>query len=602
MRTNMRMRRSRSNASPDTSPTKSNCCDSPTNSPKRNYCDSPSNSPPSSPKRSYNSSSSNSLKRDNITIDNSIPMLPRSNSHTCRNKHHHNSHHHSHHHSNHPSCSGEIDCLCKESNILTRPWQYEETCFIFETVENTFNVTAKTILSLKHHVTEVIYPFTENYDFYRLNFNHRFNRYPVAIVKAHTIEDIVHTIHFCQKTGIPLRVRGGTHAYEPASLVNFGIIIDQRPRNKVVHIDHKNNLVQIQGGALLGPVINELAKHDALVPWGTCVTNGLAGLTLGGGIGFGARMYGLTLDAVTDMKVVLADKSIVHANDKSNEELFWALRGAGGGNFGVVTDFTFRYEVTKHLTIFTINYDFDYVKPVMKVWQEWAPYVTEKLTTEMDVFNRFQPVIVTGQLLPVHSKERDKALLIELLKPLLDLKLHSNFTIQSMNLKEASKYFGEGSYARPLFFYNKSHFNFNPLPDEAIDVMIYHMGLLKKTQSFHKTEMDALGGNFSKNSSDSTAFPWRDAIHWFQFTSLWDISEEEEENRAWLDAYYADIGRFFPENAKYVNALDYSVTDVRRALESYYGDNLGELVKVKNKYDPQNFFQFEQSVPVTLKN
>ena len=490
----------------------------------------------------------------------------------------------------------KIDCICNSKNVLTQPAEFEETCFIFDMAENHFGVDSKTLLSLKKLVTEIIYPFTDNYDFYRLNYNHRFNFYPVAIVRAHNVNDIVNTIKFCKKTGLPIRARGGAHCYQPASLVNFGIVLDQRPRDKIVKIDHKNNITKIQAGALLGPVIDDLSKENIIVPFGTCATNGLAGLALGGGIGFSLREHGLTLDNIIDMKVVLANGNVVSANHKENSDLFWGLRGGGGGNFGVVTDFAFKTIQANWATVFTMNFKFADTKKVFLLWQSWAPFTNTKLTMELDIHNKFQPVIVTGQLLPGFNQESDQKLLFKLIKPLIDLGLHTDLSIKTVSLKEAAEYFTQGSYARPLFFYNKSDFNFEPLPDKAIDIIIYHMSLLDQTQSYHKTEIDALGGNFGKIPSDATAFPSRSAIHWFQYTSLWDTTDQEEKNVTWLKNYYHALRPFFLKNRKYVNALDYDVKPLN-ALKSYYGNNLLELIKIKHKYDPDNFFKFEQSIP-----
>lgn len=186
-----------------------------------------------------------------------------------------------------------------------------------------------------------------------------------------------------------------------------------------------------------------------------------------------------------------------------------------------------------------------------------------------------------------------------LLKPLRKLKLHTQLSIRSVSLSEAAKYFGQGSYARPLFFYNKSDFNFDYLPDAAIDIVIYNMSLLNKNQSYHKTEIDALGGNFSRIASDATAFPSRKALHWIQYTSLWDTQDEEKENVDWLKNYYQSLREYFPKNMKYVNALDYD-SSPKEALRSYYGKNLPKLIEIKQKYDPHNAFNFEQSIPLKI--
>lgn len=486
-----------------------------------------------------------------------------------------------------------LACICHKENILIRPAKYEETCFIFDTARSQFGISFKQILKLKSLVTKVVYPFSSRYDFYRLNYNHRFNYFPLAIVLVSSIEDIINTIKFSCEHHLPFRARSGAHCYEPASLVNFGIIIDLRNRNKIVKIDNQKQTVKIESGALVGPVVNELSSQNITFPVGTCVTNGLAGLTLGGGIGFLVREYGLTCDNVVDMKVVLANGTVVHANYNQNKDLFWALRGAGGGNFGIVTDFTFKFNVIDWVTVFTLSFDFKDTKEVFNVWQNWAPNTITSLTTEMDIFHKYHPVIVTGQLLPGTNKEKDQKELFKLLKPLRNLGLHTELSIKTMTLTESAQYFCQGSYARPLFFYNRSDFNFKPLPEEAIDIIIHHMGLLQEHQSFHKTEIDALGGNFA--TLPSSAFPSRDAIHWFQYTSLWDAQPEGPENIHWLNNYYEALRPFFPEDRKYVNALDYNSTRAS-ALKSYYGPHLPNLVKIKENYDPTNVFNFEQSV------
>ena len=484
------------------------------------------------------------------------------------------------------------DSKCTRENILVRPAEYEESCFIFDKTRALYNMTTAQIVSLG--VTEVIYPFGTTYDFYRLNYNHRFNMYPVAIVRAHTVRDIRRTIKYCQKFGIPIRLRGGAHAYQPASLMDFGVVLDQRPRQKV---RIGRDRVKIEAGALLGPVIDALADHDLTIPFGTCVTNGVAGLTLGGGIGFLVRLAGLTLDACVGLSVVLANRKVVKCTRSKHPDLFWALRGAGGGNFGVVTNLTFKPIRIKYVTTFTLTFKFDDLKTVFKVWQPWSHTTIPQLSTELDIFNRFKPVLVVGQLSPIRSRRQDRVTLQELLAPLLDLNLHTSFELNTKTLREAAEMYGAGSYARPLFFYNRSDFAFRRLPDAAIDVIIKHMSLLDQTQDFHKTEIDALGGNFAH--FPPTSFPYRSATQWIQYTSLWATQTEAPANIQWLDDYYRELRPYFPENAKYVNALDYNQTR-SEALESYFGPNVPALIEVKRKYDPTDFFNFEQSVPVAV--
>lgn len=176
----------------------------------------------------------------------------------------------------------------------------------------------------------------------------------------------------------------------------------------VIKSDTTNPKVAVETGALLGPTVNQLSQGDIAIPLGTCVTNGIAGLTLGGGIGFMVREYGLTLDSVLKFKIVLANGKQTTASARKNADLFWALRGAGGGNFGVVTDIIYKPIKLEYVTIFVMNFRFKDAKVVLKTWQKWAPHVITQLSSEFDIHNRYQPVIVTGQLLPLKNKKMTK--------------------------------------------------------------------------------------------------------------------------------------------------------------------------------------------------
>jgi FAD/FMN-containing dehydrogenase len=496
----------------------------------------------------------------------------------------------------HQSRTNPVDCVCKEPNELIRPAVLESSCSVFNVAMSSHGVTSDQLLSLKTKVKDVVYPYMiDEYNRYRLNYNRRFNYYPILISKVACTKEIAETISFCTKYNLPFRARGGSHAYAPASLVNSGVIIDQAANHNQMTIDHANHTVTIQGGALLGPVINELAKHNLTVPFGTCVTNGLAGLVLGGGMGFLTRRYGLTSDNLLDTKIVLADGSITHANCTTNPDLFWALKGAGCGNFGIVSTFTFRTYELPWVTVFTILFDYADTKVVLNTWQNLTPYVTSRLTCGINMRNRFQPLTVTGQLTPGNSRIEDQERLYELIQPFIALGLHNSISIKTLSLLDAAKYYGKGSYARPVLFYNQSEFNFAPLTEEAMDTIVYHMDKLTIKQSFFSTEIDSLGGNFAK--IDSSAFASRDALMWIQFTSAWDFVEDSEENISWLRTYYADMRKYFPMKRRYVGALDYDISR-EEALTSYYGPNVPELMKIKSKYDPRNVFNFEQSIPV----
>jgi FAD/FMN-containing dehydrogenase len=176
----------------------------------------------------------------------------------------------------------------------------------------------------------------------RMDFNSRFSLCPRYIVFAQDVHDVQTAILWARRHNLPLRARSGRHSYEAYSLVNGGLVIDVSPLNKVI-LDRKKGRATIGAGANLTTVYTELWNQGKVtIPGGSCGGVGIAGLTLGGGFGLISRLLGLTCDALVSLEMVDANGRIIHASPNENADLFWASCGGGGGNFGVVTEFTFN--------------------------------------------------------------------------------------------------------------------------------------------------------------------------------------------------------------------------------------------------------------------
>src|SRR5262245_2337716 len=223
---------------------------------------------------------------------------------------------------------------------------------------------------------EVILPDSPEYESARKPAIARFhNVYPKAVVRCQTPDDVAEAISFAQVTGLPISIRSGGHCFAGRSS-GHGIVIDVTPMNTV---SVSGNAATIGAGARLGQVYDALNEHALTIPAGSCPSVGVAGLTLGGGLGILGRKYGLTSDQLLAIQVVLADGRVAECDDDYDQQLFWALRGAGSGNFGVVTSLVFRTRAASSATNFHLSWPFSHAASLISAWQEWAPYAPDEL-------------------------------------------------------------------------------------------------------------------------------------------------------------------------------------------------------------------------------
>lgn len=432
-----------------------------------------------------------------------------------------------------------------------------------------------------------IYPWDDDYDKLRYNVNRRFVVYPWMIVMAETTDHVVAAIKWARKNNIPIVARSGSHCYEPYSLVD-GMIIDQSRRTQMrVYDEHseegKHKVVVVESGALIGPVQEYLSYEGLALIGGTCPNVGIAGLTLGGGIGFLTRKYGLASDNLLAAEVVLANGDVIKCNSKQHEDLFWALRGAGNGNFGIVTKFAFRVHPIDKVVIFDLTYPYEQIKKVIDTWQRWAPFASDNLSTELNIFN--DHILFTGQYLgPKHDLKK-------LLQPMLEL--DPKGFVKQVAFVDACRHFaGNGFY--PPFFVCASSFAKRFLPKKVIAIIEKYM---KNASPGVKLEINAFGGKMRKIPSDATAFVHRDdTLYWVQLQSHWSKQSDNYKEMAWAYEFF-DLLRPYLQGA-YVNCPE---STLENALEEYYGQNLPRLIEIKQKYDPDNFFHYKQSIPIKSK-
>ncbi|MBE7899414.1 FAD-binding oxidoreductase [Paenibacillus polymyxa] len=438
----------------------------------------------------------------------------------------------------------------------------------------------------------IVIPGNPSYNMARMEFNRRFSKFPRVIVFCQRTQDVINAVKWARERGIRLRVRSGRHSYEGFSTVNGGIIIDVSEMNKVT-VDRKNGVAIVQTGNPLARVYKKLWNKRVAIPAGTAPDVGVAGLTLGGGIGLLSRKYGLTCDNLKQVKMVVASgrygaKTIV-ANSKKHSDLLWASRGGGGGNFGVATEFTFRIRPISKVSIYSITWKWSDLEKVLPAWQRWAPSVTNRLTSTIEVAaKQVGSIVSTGQLLGGAEELR------RLIRPLLRAGTPVKVMVKTVPFIEATHFFAESDLNLEPKFKITGAYGFQPLPPEGVRII---RDFLAQAPNRHSSVWSqSLGGArsaVSRVSPTATAYPHRKAETIYELSARWRNSGEQERNIQWVERFRKALRPFVKGN--YVNFPDLQIKNWPKA---YYGVNFGRLKQVKRKYDPHNVFHFAQSIPV----
>jgi len=418
----------------------------------------------------------------------------------------------------------------------------------------------------------------------RKNYNGRFNKFPKVIVYCNEEQDVVNAILWIQKNKLPFRIRCGRHSYEAYSLVDGGLVIDISGL-QYLQINENELTIQIGSGLRLLPLYEALWNQGFAIPGGTCPTVGISGFTLCGGYGYLSRLLGMACDNVLEIEIVTALGEIIRANYNQHSDLYWACRGGGDGNFGVITSFTFRLHPIGNVTRYRMEWDFNDLEKVVQYWQTWAPYTDSRLTSTLILpsINQGNPRsngIFTGS-------EQELRLI---LRPLQEATQPKTSEFHSITWIEAVHFF-TGESVRQEKFKNSSAYVYKPLSDKALSVLINNLQTAPGTANL--VSFDAYGGSISQVPSNATAFVHRKALFVMQYQSYWENDSEEDENIKWIEQFRTSMLPF--TRGAYRGYCDSMIIDWPTA---YYGENLTNLMRVKQMYDPENLFHFEQSIPV----
>jgi FAD/FMN-containing dehydrogenase len=447
---------------------------------------------------------------------------------------------------------------------------------------------------------QVVLPDSPSYERLRTPAVARFHdARPQAVALCSTPADVAEALAFARRHGLPVAPRSGGHSFAGRSSTD-GIVVDVSPMNTV---DVADGVVTVGAGARLGDLYAALDAHGLTVPAGCGPDVGIAGLTLGGGLGVLGRTHGLTSDRLLAARVVLADGQVVDCDPQHHADLFWALRGAGGGNFGVVTSFTFASVPAPHVTTFHHVWAPEHAARVVGAWQRWSPDAPDRLaasllvTVAADVAR--PPVLnVFGTLV---GSELEASSLLDALADLVGAAPVSAVAAPA-SYAEAKRYLaglGERMAGVPFehgHSFSKSELFDAPLPDSAVEALVRNLGDARRSGQARELDLTPWGGAYNRVPVDATAFPHRTARFLLKQAVVVEAGASRRDHdaaRAWLHRSWETVHPW-GSGGVYPNFPD---PDLQSWARAYHGPNFERLQQVKATYDPDGFFRFPQSIP-----
>lgn len=434
------------------------------------------------------------------------------------------------------------------------------------------------------------------YDSARKLWNPSFNRHPALIVRCAQTADVVRAVNFARGHELRTAVRGGGHSLSGQSVCDGGLVIDMGPM-KGIELDVRQRLARAQGGVLLGELDRKTQTAGLATTMGTATDTGIAGLTLGGGMGRLMRLYGLACDNLKSVGVVTADGQLRHVAAHDDPELFWGVRG-GGGNFGVATSFEYHLHPLAHevLTGGRI-YPYSQARAVFAAVAELAAQAPDEMQLSAEVFNATRGPNV-GRYVgwsvdycgDPRTGERLLAPLRRLGKPLRD-------TIAAVSYLAAQGAEGAATVAVPseTTIYAKSGF-FRSVSPRLFDELVRRFEALPVDLDV-SAGMDQMAGAMARVPPDATAFWNRHAQYDFLINGNWADHTRSEQHIADIHALWDAIAPF--TEGYYVNTEPGA--DEKR-LRATYGDNYPRLVQLKNRVDPRNLFSLNANIRPTLRS
>jgi FAD/FMN-containing dehydrogenase len=443
---------------------------------------------------------------------------------------------------------------------------------------------------------EALTPSDPGYEQARTPFNAMHNDRPAVVVRCTGTADVVAAVGFARDNELVPTVRGGGHSVAGLSSSDGGLVIDLSPMHGV-EVDPEARLARVQGGAVLGDVDREAQLFGLATPLGVASETGVAGLTLGGGYGWLRRKHGLACDNLVSAQVVCADGAVRTASAEADPDLLWALRG-GGGNFGVVTSFTFRLHPVGPVVAFAgVFYPVAAAAEVLRGCRDYFASAPDEVTVEaLSITMPADP----GLPEPIHDQQcflvgavyaGDPEEGMRVLQPLRELSAPLADISQPMPFAFVQSAFDPFFPRGTLRAYWKSAY-VPELLDEVIEVVARRSAERPSDLTF--VDVYPMGGEIARIGSDESAFGERAAQYMVAVAGNWTDASDDEANIAWVREVWNELDAL-GTGSTYLNFSgpeDPSASSVPHA----FGPNLERLAKIKARYDPANLFRRNNNI------
>ena len=440
----------------------------------------------------------------------------------------------------------------------------------------------------------LVRPGDPTYDEQRRVWNGSIDRSPALIARCAGVADVIGAVKFAHASGLPVAVRSGGHSFPGLSVADNAIVIDLGPM-KGIRVDPEARTARVQAGVLWGELDHETQAFGLATTGGIVTHTGVAGLTLGGGIGWLQRKLGLTIDQLLGVDLVTAEGELVRASESENADLFWGVCG-GGGNFGIVTEFEFRlHPMGPTVMAGPVFWPMEESPKVLRFYRDWIAEGPDELMTL--VIHRkapplpFVPPELHGKLIvgvaccyagSVEEGEKVVRPLKEFGSPAVDACVPKPYVTHQAML--------DPSFPHHWWYYVRSC-DVAELTDEVIDITVEHsMQIQSPVTSFPIWQM---GGAVSQVGDDDTAFNGRHAGHTFNILGATTGAEGFDEERDWAKRFWSALEPH--HTSVYVNFL--MEEGEERVREAYGSEKYDRLKALKRKYDPDNFFRTNQNIP-----
>ncbi|MFD7023127.1 FAD-binding protein [Promicromonospora sukumoe] len=459
----------------------------------------------------------------------------------------------------------------------------------------------------------VVLPEDAGYDAARRLFNGRFEHLrPAAVAYPEHAADIAECLAVARSSGVPVAVRSGGHSYAGWSGGTGRLVVDV---GRMARVDVDGRTATVGAGARLGAVYDQLAAHGVTVPAGTCPTVGIAGLTLGGGHGVMSRAYGLTCDNLVRATLVTADGREIVCDDERDPELFWALRGAGGGTFGVVTGLELRTHPTGPTASADLAWAWRDARRVLADWQQWVPSLPDHVWTALRLQRTADGPTVSATVFSLGDRDELESLVDGLPGGAVDVVVREEPHADAMRRlggepaaerdAAAPDFAPDGEpgaepEAHPHYYDVRSQFLRRPLPSGGVEAATRAVEAAGPGIEV-VVAVVALGGATNRVAPGETAFVHRDSLFLVQHEAYWtpsdlrgpaEVAAAERAAGDWLVSVH-DVLRPYASGEAYQNVPDPRLPDAERA---YYGDAVPRLRRVRHRLDPDGVFSRPRTI------